>query len=254
MQLNGNMVEDLIKVIKNGRFLIEFDISYNSLTCENMILLLKALSENRTLQLINLSWNVLAKQQKPQGPDGYFTSLDAIEAQMKENEEIRLANQSAAGPGQSSLINAQRLSPEALTNTTNARHSGDPRQSISSSRSMAPSLTMSLKRDSVFTHKKVESKFDRYGRTLDKANRALGQETEGRNNEVVKYLSTLIKRNKNLVHLDLTQTQLTEHMLWRIGMCLSRAKSLAAIHFSGNPGITPSLKEYLTERIRCRPG
>jgi hypothetical protein len=40
-------------------------------------------------------------------------------------------------------------------------------------------------------------------------------------------------------------------MLWRIGMCLSRAKSLASIHFSGNQGITPTLKEHLEERIRC---
>ena len=47
-------------------------------------------------------------------------------------------------------------------------------------------------------------------------------------------LERFIKRNKQLIHLDLTQTNLTEFMLWKLGSSLSRTKSLVSIHFSGN--------------------
>ena len=55
-----------------------------------------------------------------------------------------------------------------------------------------------------------------------------------------------------MLHLDLSQTNLTEYMLWKIGSSLARAKSLVSIHLSGNQGITPSLKKHLFSRIRCR--
>ena len=72
------------------------------------------------------------------------------------------------------------------------------------------------------------------------------------NLEIIKNLERFIKRNKNLIHLDLSQTNLTELMLWRIGSALSRAKSLVSIHFSGNQGITPAVKDQLFKRIHCR--
>ena len=53
------------------------------------------------------------------------------------------------------------------------------------------------------------------------------------------------------MHLDLTQTNLTEYMLWRLGKALKRAKSLVSIHFSGNQSITPALKQQLFQRVRC---
>ena len=37
-----------------------------------------------------------------------------------------------------------------------------------------------------------------------------------------------------------------------IGAALRKAKSLLAIHLSGNPGVTPELKEYLYDRIRAK--
>ena len=62
----------------------------------------------------------------------------------------------------------------------------------------------------------------------------------------------MIKRNKALLHLDLSQTNLTEYMLWHIGKALSRARSVISLHLSGNQGITPTLLKQLQPRIRCR--
>jgi len=61
----------------------------------------------------------------------------------------------------------------------------------------------------------------------------------------------LIKYNKNLLHLDLSSTGLTEQMLRTIGASLNRSKSVLALHLSGNPGVTPALKDFLYKRIRC---
>ena len=44
----------------------------------------------------------------------------------------------------------------------------------------------------------------------------------------------MIKRNKALIHLDLSHTNLTEYMLWHIGKALSRARSVVSVHLSGN--------------------
>ena len=63
----------------------------------------------------------------------------------------------------------------------------------------------------------------------------------------------MIKRNKSLLHLDLSHTHLTEYMLWHIGKALSRARSVISVHLSGNQGITPTLKQQLLTRIRCKP-
>ena len=62
------------------------------------------------------------------------------------------------------------------------------------------------------------------------------------NSKVSLLLAKFIKRNKSLMHLDLTSTQMTEIMLWTVGKALSRAPSLQGIHLSGNPGITPELR------------
>jgi len=70
---------------------------------------------------------------------------------------------------------------------------------------------------------------------------------------IVQQLSKFIKYNKNLLHLDLSSTGLTENMLWQLGTALRRAKSLLAIHLSDNPGVTKVAKEYLFSRIRCKP-
>ena len=65
-------------------------------------------------------------------------------------------------------------------------------------------------------------------------------------------LSRFIKYNKHLLHIDLSYTSLTEYVLHNIGSCLRRTKSILAVHFSGNPGVTQELKDYLFQRLHCR--
>ena len=65
---------------------------------------------------------------------------------------------------------------------------------------------------------------------------------------VVDCICTIIKYNPNLIHLDLSNTGLTEPMMWHFGQALRRAKSLRSIHLCGNVGITDELVEYLTKR------
>jgi len=65
-------------------------------------------------------------------------------------------------------------------------------------------------------------------------------------------ISTFIKRNKKLLHLNLDSCQLTEGMLFRIVKCLTRAMSIVALHASGNPGISNELRQILWRRIRAK--
>jgi hypothetical protein len=51
--------------------------------------------------------------------------------------------------------------------------------------------------------------------------------------------------------LNLDNTQLNESMLFNICKSLTRSQALLSLHVSGNPGITPELKEFLWRRIRC---
>lgn len=68
---------------------------------------------------------------------------------------------------------------------------------------------------------------------------------------VVRHLSSFIKYNKNLLHLDLSSTGLCDDMLKCFGVALRRAKTLLSLHLSGNPGVTPQVKAYLKERAHC---
>ena len=54
------------------------------------------------------------------------------------------------------------------------------------------------------------------------------------NDEIVKNITTFMKRNKNLMHMDLSNCNITEHMLWGIAQSLTRCKSLVCVHLSGN--------------------
>ena len=69
---------------------------------------------------------------------------------------------------------------------------------------------------------------------------------------IANHLIKFIKYNKNLLHLDLTQTGLNEKILWSFGTGLRRAKSLLSIHLTGNPGVSEGLKDYLFQRVRCK--
>lgn len=42
-------------------------------------------------------------------------------------------------------------------------------------------------------------------------------------------------------------------MVTAMGTALRRAKSLIAVHLSGNPGCSQDTAEYLQQRVHCRP-
>jgi len=72
--------------------------------------------------------------------------------------------------------------------------------------------------------------------------------------ETINNLFKFIKRNRRLIHLDLTCTGLTAKMMEMFGRTLRRSKSLRAIHLSGNPGLADPreaerITKYLVERI-----
>mmetsp|Transcript_33923 Transcript_33923/g.52238 ORF Transcript_33923/g.52238 Transcript_33923/m.52238 type:complete len:176 (+) Transcript_33923:195-722(+) len=69
----------------------------------------------------------------------------------------------------------------------------------------------------------------------------------------IECICSFLRRNINLIHLDLSNTGLSEKQLWYFGRALRRTKSLRAIHLNGNPGITSRLLEYLRWRAHCQP-
>lgn len=70
---------------------------------------------------------------------------------------------------------------------------------------------------------------------------------------MVDSLRALIKYNKRLMHLNLTNTGLTEYMIVQIGHSIRRAKSLNSVHLCSNPGSTTRVKEFLHKRVKCVP-
>ena len=81
--------------------------------------------------------------------------------------------------------------------------------------------------------------FEEYEKVLKIENKEL--EYAKHNLKIIRHLTRFIKRNQQLMHFNLTQTNLTEYMLWKLGSALNRAKSLVSLHLSGNQGITPAL-------------
>lgn len=62
---------------------------------------------------------------------------------------------------------------------------------------------------------------------------------------IIKNITSFIKYNRRLLHLDLSATGLSEPLLWCIGTSLRKSKSLISLHLSNNPGITKKLKDFL---------
>ena len=91
---------------------------------------------------------------------------------------------------------------------------------------------------------------DEYDRALKKENAQ--HDLKDHNEDLVDDIRTFIKKNKQLIHFDLTSTNLTEYMIWKIGSALSKAKSVVSIHFSNNQCISPALKQNLFKRISCK--
>ena len=65
-------------------------------------------------------------------------------------------------------------------------------------------------------------------------------------------LFRFVKVDKRLIHLDLTQTNLSEQMILHIMPGIRKSKSLMAVHFSGNPGVTKRLKEEAKSILKAK--
>ena len=55
---------------------------------------------------------------------------------------------------------------------------------------------------------------------------------------VLLLLGKMIKYNQKILHLDLSGTGLTKNIVYGLGGCLRKSRSLLCIHLSGNPGLT----------------
>ena len=70
---------------------------------------------------------------------------------------------------------------------------------------------------------------------------------------IMENLCMFIKKNSNLLHLDLSHMSIHTEMIKEIGPAMTRAKSMIALHLSGNPGVTKDVKKYFRQRIRTVP-
>ena len=60
--------------------------------------------------------------------------------------------------------------------------------------------------------------------------------------KVADQLLRFIRYGKRLVHLDLTCTNISEAMFLHMLPGIKKSRSLMAVHFSGNPGVTKHVK------------
>jgi 5,10-methenyltetrahydromethanopterin hydrogenase len=67
------------------------------------------------------------------------------------------------------------------------------------------------------------------------------------------HLSIFIKKNTNLIHIDFSNTEMQDGMIKAIVDSISESKSLMVAHLDGNPGLSPSLIEYITEKLEAAP-
>ena len=66
-------------------------------------------------------------------------------------------------------------------------------------------------------------------------------------------LGKIIKHSRTLIHFNLTGCGLSKEVIFEIGTCLRRSRSVLVIHLSGNPGLTDENFDYLPRRAKCRP-
>ena len=79
------------------------------------------------------------------------------------------------------------------------------------------------------------------------AHRPVEDPLEGNNHPelVIASLSQIIRYNKNLMHLDLENTGLSEYVITKLVYPLRHSKSLLSFHLGQNPGITEEVTEFL---------
>ena len=73
-----------------------------------------------------------------------------------------------------------------------------------------------------------------------------------RNREILGCLSTFIKYNTYLVHLDLRNIGLTVAAIKYLTSFLNKAQALQILHLGGNEGVTPEIVNWVCHRIKGR--
>lgn len=71
--------------------------------------------------------------------------------------------------------------------------------------------------------------------------------------QVVLHLGQLIRYNKDLQSINLSNTGLNAQVLAGLVPSLRHAKSLLCLHLTSNPGISPTLYTYYMERLKILP-
>ncbi len=69
---------------------------------------------------------------------------------------------------------------------------------------------------------------------------------------VTEAIYKFIRRNLKLQHLDLTRCNLSQVMVGRIGLGVKCSQSMMAVHFTDNPGVTPSIRAFLQVKFKAK--
>lgn len=83
---------------------------------------------------------------------------------------------------------------------------------------------------------------------LEEQSKALENETHSE--FVTRSLGEFIRHNKQLEHLDLSNTGLSEQVFIGLVPYLKRAKSILGLHLSHNPGVSAEVKAFLHKKMR----
>ena len=70
---------------------------------------------------------------------------------------------------------------------------------------------------------------------------------------VIYSLNKLIRYNRRLQSLDLSNCGLNGQVLVGLVQSLRHAKSLLCLHLTANPGITDQMEQYYRERLSVQP-
>ena len=204
--LNELGLDLLAEIVDHVRSLIDLDISWNGLRPNNhMKKFFEALGQNRSIQYLNLSWNNLMLPPAPKKED-----------------------QKSTAPMINVLANTASFNPVEGENNNNGNidrefeGSGDD--------------TLAATSDPVFQATTVNM-----GATTKEKKEKLDDYTQ----HLLDNILRIIKYNNHLIHLDLSYTRLDEMMILQLGTALRRSKSLVAVHFTGNPGVTEKTSNYL---------
>jgi len=71
------------------------------------------------------------------------------------------------------------------------------------------------------------------------------------NNLMTNYLRQFIWINRKLIHVDLSNTNLSEGMIYRLLPAIKKAKTMMSIHLTGNPGATDQLMAFAQKHMPC---